>query len=111
MAPDPSSYIPLKPVWLQIMLSMAAGPSHGYAIRKEVEERTNGKLQLWPTTLYGAIGQLDDAGLIEEAEADTNDDERRRTYTLTALGRRVLEAEAARLESLAALARARTRPV
>lgn len=102
-------HLPLKPVWFHLLLCLSAGARHGYAIRQEVEERTEGKIRLWPTTLYGAIGQLTAAGLIEETEGrpHADDDPRRRYYRLTELGRGVLAAETERLDGLVRLARAR----
>lgn len=101
--------LPLKPATFHILLALAGGPAHGYAIRQEVEERTDGAVRLWPATLYGTIGRLVDGGLIEETDvADAPDDDvQRRFYRLTAAGDRVLAAEADRLASLVRLARAR----
>ena len=114
-SPASGSHLPLKPVWFQILLTLAEGARHGYAIRREVEERTDGKVRLWPTTLYGALGQLEEAQLIvEAAQADaTDDDVNRRFYQMTALGHDVLAAEADRLAELVHMARTRqavTRP-
>ena len=102
---------PLKPVWLEILVTLAGGAAHGYAIRQEVEERTEGRVRLWPTTLYGALERLEAAGLIEETQiADAPDDEiPRRFYELTRLGHAVLAAEVERLAELAGLARSRQR--
>ena len=90
-----------------ILVALAARPLHGYAIRQEVEARTEGAVRLWPTTLYGLLAELTRRGLIEETdyEAGPDDDPRRRYYTLTREGRKFLTAEAARLEGLARLAR------
>lgn len=90
-----------------ILVSIAAGPNHGYAIRQEVEARTNGAVRLWPATLYGQLAALAAEGLIQESPTAPSDDPRRRLYTITPAGRRLLSAEAARLDSLARLARAR----
>jgi DNA-binding PadR family transcriptional regulator len=109
MAADVDQLLPLKPVWFHILLTLAEQPTHGYAIRQAVETRTDGRIRLWPTTLYGSIGQLEDAGLIEEWEpAQVRDDLPRHFYRLTTLGRRVLLAETERLESLVHLVRAAT---
>ena len=106
---DVDALLPLKPVWFHILLTLAEQPTHGYAIRQAVETRTDGRIRLWPTTLYGSIGQLEDAALIEEWEpAELRDDLPRYFYRLTALGRRVLLAETERLEHLVQLARAAT---
>lgn len=90
-----------------ILLATATRPMHGYAIRQEVEERTDGAVRLWPATLYGTLSELTRRGLIEEAESPggPDDDPRRRYYALTAAGRAALRAEAERLERLARLAR------
>jgi DNA-binding PadR family transcriptional regulator len=97
------SYLPLKPQWLHVLLSLATGEQHGYGIMQDVLERTLGKVRLWPATLYGSIRRLIDAELIEESPrrpAPELDDARRRYYRLTPLGRRVLDAECARLQEL-----------
>ena len=105
--PDVTTFLPLKPVWFRILLTLSEQPTHGYAIRQAVEDRTGGQLRLWPTTLYGSIGDLEDAGLIDEWQpADRPDEVSRRFYRLTELGRRVLVAETERLEHLVRLARA-----
>ena len=100
---DPQRFIPLKTQWFHIMLSLAGGEQHGYGIMQEVPQRTNGKVRLWPATLYGSIKRLIEADLIEESDerpAPELDDARRRYYRLTALGRRVLDAECERLQEL-----------
>lgn len=90
-----------------ILTALARVPLHGYAIRQEIEARTEGAVRLWPTTLYGLLSDLSRQGLIQETDGPggPDDDPRRRYYALTAKGRRVLAAEAARLESLVRLAR------
>jgi DNA-binding PadR family transcriptional regulator len=100
--------LPLKPVWFHILLALKEAAAHGFAIRDRVEERTEGGIRLWPVTLYGSIRQMEEAGLIEalEGDADPDGDGRRRYYELTGEGRRVLLAEADRLESLVREARA-----
>jgi DNA-binding PadR family transcriptional regulator len=103
------THLPLKGAWYHILLAIAGGEQHGYAIRKRVEELSEGKVRLWPTTLYGSIRQLTEDGIIEETDAPPvpdDDDPRRRYYRLTPLGIEVLEAETTRLESLVRLARA-----
>ena len=91
-----------------LLTALARTPLHGYAIRQEIESRTDGAVRLWPTTLYGLLSDLSSQGLIQETAGpgSADDDARRRYYSLTAKGRRVLAAEAARLESLVRLARA-----
>lgn len=101
--PKVEAFLPLKTNWFHILLSLAGGEQHGYGIMLEVSERTGGKLRLWPATLYGSIKRLIEAGLIEESDerpAAAFDDARRRYYRLTRLGKRVLDAETARLEEL-----------
>lgn len=100
---DPQTFLPLKTQWFHIMLALAGGEQHGYGIMQEVLERTSGKVRLWPATLYGSIKRLIEAELIEESHerpAPELDDARRRYYRLTALGRRVLDAESGRLQEL-----------
>src|SRR5215470_3331806 len=101
--PDAQKFLPLKTQWFHIMLALAGGDQHGYGIMQEVLDRTAGKVRLWPATLYGSIKRLIEAELIEESEqrpAPELDDARRRYYRLTALGRRVLDAECERLQEL-----------
>ena len=100
---DPQKFLPLKPHWFHIMVSLAAGEQHGYGVMQEVLNRTMGKVRLWPATLYGSIKRLIEAELIEESNdrpAPEFDDARRRYYRLTPLGKRVLEAECDRLQEL-----------
>src|SRR5580693_2588894 len=102
-SPLPLSFLPLKTQWFHIMLSLAGEEQHGYGIMLEVFEHTGGKVHLWPATLYGSLKRLIEAGLIEESDerpAPELDDARRRYYRLTALGRRVLDAECERLQEL-----------
>src|SRR5579863_69929 len=99
----PEQFLPLRTNWFHILLSLAGGEQHGYTIMQEVSDRTGGKIRLWPATLYGSLKRLIEAGLIEESEerpAPELDDARRRYYKLTRLGKRVLDAETARLEEL-----------
>ncbi|MBA0088741.1 MAG: helix-turn-helix transcriptional regulator [Acidobacteria bacterium Pan2503] len=112
--PDPKKFIPLKAQWFHIMLSLAGEEQHGYGIMQEVLERTHGKVRLWPATLYGSIKRLIEADLIEESDerpAPELDDARRRYYRLTALGRRVLDAECERLQELVRTIRVKQRMV
>ncbi len=100
---SPESFLPLKPHWFHVLLSLADQEQHGYGIMQEVLERTGGKVRLWPATLYGTLKRLIDEDLIEESDerpAPELDDARRRYYRLTQMGRRVLAAESARLEEL-----------
>jgi DNA-binding PadR family transcriptional regulator len=94
-------YLPMKPASYHILLALGNGPSHGYAIRSDVEELTGGAVRLWPVTLYGSIRELTDEGLIEPVDAEGAEvDARRRYYGLTSLGRRVLAAETSRLRAI-----------
>lgn len=96
----------------QVLLALADGDKHGYAIGKEIAERTDGQVQLRAATLYTVIKRLLENDFIdEEAERPDPelDDERRRYYRLTMRGRRAAEAEALRLEATAKQARAKLR--
>lgn len=93
----------LSPAEFEILLALADGEKHGYAIMQEVHTRTDGRKRLGPGTLYGAIKRLLDGGLIEETEerADPKrDDQRRRYYRITDAGRHLAAAEAQRLAEL-----------
>jgi DNA-binding PadR family transcriptional regulator len=107
---DPEPFLPLTPALFHVLLALAEEDRHGYAILKEVELRTRGEVRLSTGTLYGIIKRLLSDGLILELRrrpTASEDDERRRYYRLTPLGRAVAEAEAARLEKVVALARSR----
>ena len=100
---DCQRFLPLKPQWFHILLSLAGEEQHGYGIMREVLQRTGGKVRLWPATLYGSIKRLIEAGLIEESDerpAPELDDARRRYYRLTSLGKSALDAECERLQEL-----------
>jgi DNA-binding PadR family transcriptional regulator len=109
---DVERFLPLKPNWFHVLLSLANGEQHGYGIMQEVLSRSHGKIRLWPATLYGTLERLLEADLIAEANrrppAD-EDDTRRRYYRLTTLGRCVLAAESSRLEDLVRVIRAKRR--
>jgi DNA-binding PadR family transcriptional regulator len=102
---DPDSLLPLTPAMFHVLVALADGATHGYAILKDVEEITGGAVRLSTGTLYGIIKRLLADGLIRECGAVARDDERRRSYELTAFGRDVARAEAARLEQTLAMAR------
>ncbi|MDA8017943.1 MAG: PadR family transcriptional regulator [Thermoanaerobaculia bacterium] len=94
---------PLTPAMLQIGFVLAEAPAHGYAIMREVESSTPGQIRLGPGTLYRSLQRMEVDGLIEEIvdpPEHGTDDERRRSYRLTAQGRMVLEAEVDRLRDL-----------
>ena len=107
---EPKSYLPLTTVEFEILLTLAAGARHGYAIMQEVAARSEGALVLRPGTLYRAIGRLLDDRLIEETSAPSGDqstDERRRYYCTTPLGERISCLEAHRLARQVSAARTR----
>lgn len=103
------SFLPLSTANLHILLALAAGDRHGYAIMQEVHQSTDGTIKLGPATLYRSIDGLLENKLIEESsyKPAKDEDQRRKYYRLTALGRRVLIAESERLARVVALARAR----
>ncbi|HEY7474257.1 MAG TPA: PadR family transcriptional regulator [Vicinamibacterales bacterium] len=94
---DPLRFLPLTPHQFHILLALVDGPRHGYAVIQDVEQRTAGALRLGTGTLYTAVARLVELGIIVDAGRE---DERRRFYRLTPLGRAVLRAETARLEAL-----------
>ena len=100
----------MTPLFFHLLLSLTAGPRHGYAIMQEVEERTGGRIEVGPSSLYYALGRLEDAGLIVEAEGNAGangpHEERRRYYALTSAGRQRLQEEAATLADIVTHARA-----
>jgi DNA-binding PadR family transcriptional regulator len=105
---DHHDQTPLTPAMFHVLLALADGEKHGYAILKEVLLRTDGKVRLSAGTLYGIIKRLNEEGWIAESDvrpAAGLDDERRRYYRLTDLGRRVAGTEARRLEELVDMAR------
>lgn len=105
-----ASFLPLTPVSFEILLALAAGELHGYAIMLDVERRTSGAISLHAGSLYRALNRLLEAGLIEELDerpAPDADDERRRYYRLTPGGLQVARGEARRLELQVAAARER----
>ena len=101
---------PLTPAMFHVLLALAGEDLHGYAILKEVELRTGGKVRLSTGTLYGIIKRLLNVGLIAELRsrpAEAQDDERRRYYRLTPQGRQVATAEAERMDEILSVARSR----
>lgn len=104
---DPSVLLPLPQSAFHILLALADGERHGYSIAKEVTESTGGKIRLGSGTLYRQLRQMCTDGWISEIERDDEDAMGRRYYKLTPWGRRIAQAEAARLEELVALARSR----
>ncbi len=105
---DPSPYLPLSPAMFHVLVALADGEKHGYAILKDVHRTTGGRVRLGPGTLYAVIKRFVDEGLIAESEERPDpalDDERRRYYRLLDSGRQVVLAEIARMEQAIALAR------
>jgi len=99
---DPRTFLPLSAQQFHILLALTRQDRHGYGIILDVAERTEGQLRLGTGTLYTAIGRLTTLGLIEDTGVE---DGPRRHYHLTPLGKKVLQAEASRLEALVRLAR------
>ena len=93
-----------------MLIELVEGERHGYALKRAILQRTGGKLNLGSGALYGSINKMLEEGLIEESEERPDphlDDERRRYYRITALGRLVVQAEAIRLRDLVRLAESR----
>jgi DNA-binding PadR family transcriptional regulator len=102
-SPAPESFLPVKPVEFLILMTVADGERHGYGIMLDIAERTDGAVRLEAGGLYRSIRRLLADKLVAESAkrpAADEDDERRRYYTLTPLGRRVVAAEALRLRAL-----------
>jgi DNA-binding PadR family transcriptional regulator len=107
--PRPEDFLPLHRDTFHILVSLADRDRHGYSILLDVADRTGGALRFSPSSLYASIKRLLHQGLIEELAERPDpdeDDERRRYYRLTRLGRKVAEVEARRLERLLVHARA-----
>jgi len=97
----------LSELAFQILLALGEGPSHGYAIGQDVEERSGGRLDPTTGTLYQVLQRLAADGLIAAAKSPAGADERRRYFGLTTQGRRAVATEAARLDALVRVARKR----
>jgi DNA-binding PadR family transcriptional regulator len=100
----------LPPHWFQILLAIADRDRHGLAITKDVFDRTDGQMHLWPGKLYGALKKMVTAGLVVEADAPVGFESgggRPRFYRITAYGRRVCGAEASRLARYVDVARSK----
>jgi len=100
---DPASFLPLTPRVFHVLLALAEGPLHGYAVIQEVKAQTAGVIVLRTGTLYMLVQRLVDQDLIDESDDRPHpdeDDERRRYYTLTTTGRAVLQAESRRLQQV-----------
>jgi len=98
---------PLTPAVLHILLALSTEERHGYGIMNQVERESGGKVKMGPGTLYGSIGRMTAAGLIQESDKRVDpsmDDERRIYYTLTGLGQTALSAELDRYREVVAVA-------
>jgi len=108
-SPNVQQYLPLSAAVFHILLALADEARHGYAIMREVDERTGGLVRMGPGMLYGSVKWLLADGLIEEVarKLAPGEDDRRRYYALTPAGLALLRAETARLEAAVGLARSR----
>lgn len=100
----------MKPHWFFILLSVSAAPRYGTAIQDDVRDLSGGSVRLWPATLYGSLEELVEHSWLEEIADNERPDGisgRERFYRITRAGRVALQSEAARLESLAQVARTR----
>jgi DNA-binding PadR family transcriptional regulator len=107
---DPQPFLPLSPAMFHVLVALADGDKHGYAILKDVKRRTEGSVRLSAGTLYAVLKRLLDDALVLETDERPDpalDDERRRYYQLTPFGRQVAVAEIERMERAIALARAK----
>jgi DNA-binding PadR family transcriptional regulator len=105
--------MPLTPAVFYILLSLAAGARHGYAIMQESRTLSSGRFHMGPATLYSTIQKLVGLSLIHETEGSgvaSGEDSRRRYYALTDTGRQLLQAEVAHMNSVVLLADARLTP-
>lgn len=108
--PETPPNLPLTPPVFHILLALADGERHGYGIMQDVARQTGNALQLGPGTLYGCLKRMLAARLVEESGERPDpqlDDERRRYYRMTALGRETARAEAQRLAAAVNAARSR----
>jgi DNA-binding PadR family transcriptional regulator len=105
---NPHDLLPLTPAVFHVLLALADGERHGYAIMQDVGQSTEGRIKMGPGTLYGTLKRLLDLQMIEESDERPDpqlDDERRRYYRLTGVGEQVVRAEARRYADIVALAR------
>jgi len=104
----------LKPHWFYMLLTLSEGERHGLAIAREVESLSDGRIRLWPATLYGSLDDLRHRRWIEEIndprERPEAESERKRYYRLTRSGRQMLSSEADHLGRVSRLARSRLKP-
>jgi DNA-binding PadR family transcriptional regulator len=109
-SPRPEDLLPLTPAVFHILLALADGEKHGYAIMQEVDASAGGSVRMGPGTLYGSLSRMLEAGLVEETESSDEaepSDKRRRYYRLCEFGHRVLELESTRLAEAVRRARAK----
>lgn len=102
--------LPLTSTVFHVLVALAQGPRHGYAIAREVDDLSDGRVVMGPGTLYGSLQRMQESGLIEETENPGEDGlhaERRRYYRMTALGSAALRSESERLLRTANVARER----
>ena len=102
--------VPLTPAVFYILLALSTKERHGYDIMKQVTRDSSGKVKMGPGTLYGSIKRMLDTGLIEEAEEKPDpglDDQRRRYYCITSLGKKLLSAEIKRYRQVVSVAQQR----
>ena len=103
----------LKTPWYYILVALAAGDRHGLAVARDVLALSEGRMRLWPATLYGALEDLCEHGWIEEiddARRPADESERRHFYRITRAGRAMMTAETTRLAGLVRVARSRVKP-
>ena len=103
--PSSLGLTPLTPAVFHILLALADGPLHGYAVMQAVEASAGDEARMGPGTIYGSLQRMEDARLVKELSTRTDD--RRRVFAIQPLGRRALAAECQRLTRLADLVRAR----
>ena len=96
---------PLTPAVVHVLLALAGGERHGYAILKDVQRQSGNRLRFGPGTIYSTLQRLMETGWVEEAPAPQDADERRRYYRLTRIGREALKVEVDRLGALLDVAR------
>lgn len=101
---EPHDFLPLTHLSLSILLALGEGPAHGYAIIKTIEKESGGRTRPGAGSLYAALDRLVSDGLIAESGPGPDEDQRRRYYGLTTMGRRVTRAETARLARVLAVA-------
>lgn len=103
--PHPTDAQPLTPAVFHVLLALADGPLHGYAVMQRVEAESG--VEMGPGTVYGSLNRLGEMGWIEEFEDDSGDRRRRRSFRITREGRAGLEGEVRRMVRLTGLARSR----